>query len=168
MKLLKVDTTQQAKEKIFHYFQDHESKVEIVELIHGRERVLAENIMAPFDVPEFHRSTVDGYAVQSKDTFGVSDSLPVFLEVSGSVEMGKPAEGKVGSGKAVYVPTGGMIPEGADAVVMIEYIEKMDEGTIAVYRSAAPGDGMIFKGEDIQRDEVILQRGSTLRAHDIG
>lgn len=168
MKLLKVDTTDQVKGKIHRYFRDLELHVESVDLTHGRGRVLAEDVVAPFHVPEFNRSTVDGYALISRDTFGVSDSLPVFLEVLGSVEMGKVADLEVTSGKAVYIPTGGMIPQGADAVIMVEYIEKLDEGTIAVYRSVAPGEGMIHKGEDIKKGEVLLSRGTTLGAHDLG
>jgi len=113
MKLLKVDTTDQVKGKIHRYFRDLELHVESVDLTHGRGRVLAEDVVAPFHVPEFNRSTVDGYALISRDTFGVSDSLPVFLEVLGSVEMGKAADLEVTSGKAVYIPTGGMIPQGA-------------------------------------------------------
>ncbi|MDD6816221.1 MAG: molybdopterin molybdotransferase MoeA, partial [Firmicutes bacterium] len=74
-------------------------------------------------VPGFHRSTVDGYAVRSSDTGGASESLPVFLKVIGEVEMGKAAEMTVGPGECVYVPTGGMVPAGADAMVMVEYCE---------------------------------------------
>ena len=168
MKLLKVDTVEEAKNKMDHHFSGiYLNEIEI-DTYQGLGRVLAEDHYAPFDLPEFHRSTVDGYALWSQDTFGVSDSLPVFLQCVGNVEMGEKTSLKVSTGKAVYVPTGGMIPAGADGVVMIEYVEILDSHTIAVHRPVAPGDGMVLKGEDLKKDSLFLKKGRKIKPQDVG
>lgn len=168
MKLLKVDTVEETKNKMEYHFRKHFLKEIEVQTHKGLGRVLAEDIYAPFDLPEFHRSTVDGYALCSKDTFGASDSLPVFLHCLGAVDMGVDTNLSVSTGKAVYVPTGAMIPNGADGVVMIEYVELLDSHTIAVHRPVAPGDGMVLKGEDLKKDSLILKKGRRLKPQDIG
>jgi len=168
MKLLKVDTVEETKNKMEHHFRKHFLEEIEIDTNKSLGRVLAEDIYAPFDLPEFHRSTVDGYAIWSKDTFGASDSLPVFLNYVGMVDMGVDTNLSVSTGKAVYVPTGAMIPNGADGVVMIEYVELLDSHTIAVHRSVAPGDGMVLKGEDLKKDSLILKKGRRLKPQDIG
>lgn len=168
MKMLRVDTTQEAKSKMRLHFEELQGKPEEVDLKEASGRIVYDDVYASFDVPEFNRSTVDGYAIKTKDTYGVSDSLPVFLDVIDSVEMGRVAKKPLKGGQAIYVPTGGMIPEGADGVIMIEHIENLDENTIAVYRSVAPGEGMIFQGEDIKEKDLLLKKGKKLTAHDIG
>ena len=162
MRMLKVDTIGNTRKKILEQFSDLTVLPEVVELEEGIGRIVYEDIFSPFDVPEFNRSTVDGYAVVSKDTFGVSESLPVFLDVIDSVEMGKVAEKDLKTGQAIYVPTGGMIPKGADGMIMIEYVENLDKNTIAVYRTVAPGEGIIFKGEDIRSKELLIKKGKKL------
>ncbi len=131
-------------------------------------RVLGEGITSGEDMPNFSRSSVDGYAVQAKDTFGASDSLPAFLELAGEVEMGKASQNIVGPGTAVRIPTGGMIPEGADAVVMIEYCHSVDEKTIEVSRSVAPLENIISRGDDFRKGSVLFNKGTVLRPQDIG
>ncbi len=131
-------------------------------------RVIGEVITAPEDMPNFSRSSVDGYAVWAKDTFGASDSLPAFLELAGEVVMGKAAQDIVGQGTAVKIPTGGMIPEGADAVVMIEYCHGVDEKTIEVSRSVAPMENIISRGDDFRKGSVLFEKGTVLRPQDIG
>ncbi|WZL72127.1 molybdopterin-binding protein [Clostridiaceae bacterium 35-E11] len=168
MKLLKVDTVKEVEKKMEQHFQCFQVNSEEIHILDALGRVLAENVYSAIDLPEFHRSTVDGYAILSKDTFGVSESLPNFLDIVGKVEMGERTDLCVESGKAVYVPTGGMIPKGADGVVMIEYIEQLDEKTIAVYRPIAPGDGVISKGEDMRKGDVILSKGRRIKPQDIG
>ena len=88
--------------------------------------ILAEPVIAKENVPSFDRSTVDGYAVRAKDTYGSSESMPGFLTVTGEVKMGEVPTAKAGSGNAVYVPTGGMLPVGSDSVIMIEHCEDVD------------------------------------------
>lgn len=131
-------------------------------------RVLAESIVSPEPVPHFARSVMDGYAVRARDTFGASESLPALLDVVGEVFMGKPASDAVGSNQAVAIPTGGMLPDGADAVVMVEYTSPVDERTIEVFKPVAPGTHIIGPGEDVSLGERLFAEGWTLRPQDLG
>ena len=139
---------------------------EQADLLHAGGRIAAEDILAGEDVPAFSRSTVDGYAVKAADTFGASEGIPAFLQMTGQVKMGEMAGG-LSAGSAVYIPTGGMLPEGADAVVMIEHTELLED-LLNIYKQAAPGDGLIKKGEDMHKGFLALQKGSLLRAAEIG
>lgn len=168
MKLLKVDTVNEVKNKLDKYFGKLEREVESVPLRSASGRYLAEDLTSDVDMPEFRRSVVDGYAVIAKDTFGVSDSIPVFLDVVGAVEMGNVCHITLKSGQAVYVPTGGMLPEGADAMVMIEFIEKLDEKTIAVYKPAAPNAMLMNQGDDFKKGELLYKKGHRITVKDIG
>lgn len=168
MKLLKVDTVEEAKIKMDQHYKHIKLDREEVDILQGLGRIAAEDIIAPIDLPEFNRATVDGYALLSRDTFGASESIPVFLEVEGKVEMGQATELTIRSGTGVYVPTGGMIPEGADGVVMIEYVEQLDSCTIAVHKPVAPGEGLIHRGEDLKTGEVIIKKGRRIKPQDIG
>ena len=131
-------------------------------------RTLAFDIAATEPVPNFARATMDGYAVRARDTFGASESLPALLETSGEVVMGEVPRVKVEPGKAVEVPTGGMLPEGADAVVMVEYTSGLDDTTIEVTRPVAPGENVLKAGDDIQPGAALLRKGAVLRPQDIG
>jgi molybdopterin molybdotransferase len=111
---------------------------------------------------------MDGYAVQSGDTLGVSESLPAYLTVVGEVPMGQAATIKVGPSETAIVHTGGMIPPGADAVVMVERTQKLDDQTIEVLRPVAVGENIITVGEDILKGDEILPAGHLLRPQDLG
>ena len=143
-------------------------RTENTSLLTACSRVLAEDVMSRDFVPGFDRSTVDGYAVRSADTFGCSDALPAILEKSGEVLMGEDAETELEKGCCVAVPTGGAVPPGADAVVMIEYTEDFGDGTIGVAKSVAPGANMIYKGDDVRPGRAVLTRGRKLSVPDIG
>lgn len=132
------------------------------------DRVLAEQLTSPQDLPEFPRSTVDGYAVAAADTYGATPGLPAFLTVVGEVPMGKAAAIEIGPGEAALVHTGGMIPPGADAVVMIEYTQRADAASIEVFQPVAEGQSIVQIGEDIRRGQTILAPGHRLRPQDIG
>lgn len=168
MKLLKVDSLEDAENKLEKYFKNIEKKTEQVSLDHCAGRYLAQDIAADMDMPSFRRSVVDGYALKASDTFGVSDSLPVFLKLVGEVEMGFACEHLICSGQAAYVPTGGMIPSGADAVVMVEYSEKLDDHTVAVYKAASPGGGLTEIGDDFRAGELFFRKGHRIKEKDIG
>jgi molybdopterin molybdotransferase len=129
--------------------------------------ILAVPVTAKENVPSFDRSTVDGYAVKAKDTFGSSESMPGFLNVTGEVKMGEPADCQVGPGEAVYVPTGGMLPQGSDSVLMIEHCEDID-GLLNTYKQVAPGENIIRAGEDIREGEMLLPKGTMLRPQELG
>ncbi len=141
---------------------------ERVALAEAAGRVLADDVVSEIDLPGFRRSTMDGYAVRAASTFGASDSAPALLELVGSVEMGASAEGTVGSGQAVQILTGGMLPAGADAVVMVEHTEPMDDSAIEVTRAVAPQQNVIEADEDLAKGERLLVRGTRLRAQEIG
>lgn len=131
-------------------------------------RVLFGPVRASEYVPGFDRSTVDGYAVRSADTFGCSDAMPALLVRKGEVLMGESAEIAVGPGECVAVPTGGAIPPGADAMVMVEYTEDYGDGTVGILKSAAPGAGLIFRGDDVYPGKEVLPAGRKLSVQDIG
>lgn len=129
--------------------------------------VLAEDVISAEQVPHFSRSTVDGYAVRAKDTYGASDSLPAFLDIQGKIEMGKIAGLLLREGQAQAIPTGGMIPDGADSVVMIEHVEEVGD-LLNVFRQVSPGENMIRAGDDVQTGELVMAAGQRLRPQDLG
>lgn len=141
---------------------------EQVPLARACGRRLASDIAATEPVPHFARATMDGYAVRARDTFGASESLPALLETSGEVVMGEAPGVRVMPGKAVDIPTGGMLPEGADAVVMVEYTAPLDNTAIEVTRPVAPGENVLKAGEDIAPGEALFRKGAMLRPQDIG
>ena len=144
------------------------AQTEIVPLSAAMGRVLAEDIAATEYVPDFNRSTVDGYAVRARDTFGCTDAIPAILTLQGEILMGQGAEMKVQADSCVAVPTGGAVPEGADSVVMIEYTEDYGDGTIGILKSVAPGQNMIFRGDDVYPGKPILEKGRVLSSQDVG
>lgn len=150
------------------YEGDLKNRVETVPLLKAYSRVTADDYHATYDLPMFNRSTVDGYAVKSAETTGASTSLPSFFTYAGEVKMGEMATKTLGPGQAIYVPTGGMIPDGADAMVMIEYVEKMDEENLLIYKPSPVGAHVSYRGDDLHNGEVIVPRGRKLSAYDIG
>ena len=168
MKLLTVDTIDQARQKLLACAQlAGFIKTTMLPIEHAAGRVCAK-IIAPDDIPSFARSTVDGYAVRARDTQGAADSVPAFLSIVDSVKMGEAAAVPIQAGECAYVPTGGMIPAGADAMVMIEYTERFGDDKIAVYESAASGANAALAGEDIARGHTLVEQGTVLRAEEIG
>ena len=141
---------------------------ETVSLTAAMGRVLAEDIAATEYVPDFDRSTVDSYAVRAKDTFGCTDATPAILPLQGEVLMGEGAQFPLNPVECVAVPTGGAVPKGADSVVMVEYTEDYGDGTIGISKSAAPGQNMIFRGDDVFPGKVVLEKGRVLSSQDIG
>ncbi|MFA4902694.1 MAG: gephyrin-like molybdotransferase Glp [Desulfobaccales bacterium] len=142
--------------------------VEEVELAAALGRILAAPIAAPEDVPGFLRSTMDGYAVRAKDTFGSSVGAPQYLEIKGEVPMGVAPELGIAGGETLRVPTGAMLPEGATAVVMLEYTAEHPDGTLEVRRAVAPGENVLKPGEDVAREEELFPAGRRLRPQEIG
>ena len=144
------------------------SRAETVPLAEALGRVLAEDIRAEEYVPNFDRSTVDGYALRAKDTFGCSDAVPAILNLVGEIKMGEGAILSVPQDSCVYVPTGGAIPASCDCAVMIEYTEDYGDGTVGILKPGAPGMNMIFRGDDVFPGKIVLQAGRVLKAQDIG
>lgn len=131
-------------------------------------RVLAEDVESPEYIPGFDRSSVDGYAVAAADTFGCGETSPALLKLRGRVEMGRAPDFSLAPGECAAIPTGGQLPEGADAAVMLEYAEDYGGGLIGLIRSAAPGQNVVFRGDDAAPGRVILPAGRRLGAADIG
>ncbi len=132
------------------------------------DRFLFEDIITPEDLPERPRSTVDGYAVRAADTFGASDSIPAFLEVVAAVPMGVVPDAMILPGQAAQIPTGGFLPEGADAVVMVEYTNPAGSNAIEVIRPVTAKANVLDKGEDAKRSEILLLAGKSMRPQEIG
>ena len=143
-------------------------QTEILPVATALNRIVAVDLVSAEQAPSFRKSTVDGYALRARDTFGASQSLPAFLEVVAEVRMGDVPVYSVGSGKAVQIHTGGMLPDGADAVVMIEYVQAAGEVEIEVLKAVAPGENVIQPGEDVAENELVLPRGHSIRPQDIG
>jgi molybdopterin molybdotransferase len=147
---------------------ERRTAIEAVPLAAARGRVPAEQVRAPHDLPGFAKSTVDGYAVRAADTYGASEGLPTYLDVAGTVAMGQAPQAAVTAGRAVAMPTGGVIPDGADAVVMVEYTQEAMPGTIEVVRPVAPGDGLVRRDEDAAQGADLVPAGRPLRPQDLG
>jgi molybdopterin molybdotransferase len=141
---------------------------EIVPVAGATGRVLARPLRAPIDLPHFHRADMDGYAVRAADTFGASSSLPAYLRLTGSIEMGAEVKATLRKGEAMRIATGGMLPRGADAVVMVEYTEEIGDGTVEIHRGVSPWENVLRIGEDVAKHTAVFAAGHRLRPHDLG
>ena len=158
----------QALKVLIEHLPEREIPSEVVSLQDGSGRVLVNRIFAPEPLPAFSRSTVDGFAVIAADTHGASDSLPMYLKVVGEVPMGDEARFKLNKGETAVIHTGGMLPEAADAVVMIENTQISRPGEIEIYKSVGKFENILRQGEDVQVGDLILEQGIVLRAPEIG
>jgi len=136
-------------------------------LLIAHNRVLAENVTSKLDIPPFDRSTVDGYAVKAADTFGAEEKQPAKLRVCGVVNIGELPKVNVSEGQAAEIVTGAPIPEGADAVVMVEDTEKTG-AELRVFSSVTKGENVMKKGADIKKGETVLNAGQVLSSREIG
>lgn len=166
--MFKVISLSEAKSVVQRIFGHIRLGVETANLTNATERFLAKDIVSDEFVPAFDRSTVDGFAVISRDLVGCSDSIPAILRKVGESRMGEMPTHTLKPGECFYVPTGGALPQGADSMVMIEYVEDFGAGEFAFVRSVAPGANMIFKGEDLKPNDLILPIGKQLNPADIG
>ncbi len=161
-------TTRSVAEALSGFRPGRRTPAEPVPLGEAAGRIPAAPVTAPHALPGFARSTVDGYAVRAADTYGVSDGLPGYLDVAGAVRMGSAPDVAVGPGTVVSMPTGGVLPPGADAVVMVEYTQQAMPGTIEVVRPVAPGEGVVRADEDAAAGAELVPAGRPLRAQDLG
>lgn len=149
---------------------------ELIDVPSSSGRILAEDIAAPHPLPEFQRSTVDGYAVRARDTHGASDSLPTYLHLVGEVPMGDAPDFEISAGQCALIHTGGMLPNGSDAVVMLEYTQRtgrdgqlpISTDEIEIFRAVADGENVIRVGEDVAQGQTIQAKGSLMRPAEIG
>ena len=166
--MLQVKTPEEVWDLIRTDFAPLAFEAETVPLEEAAGRVLAADIAAEDYVPDFDRSTVDGYALRASDSFGCSEAIPAVLPVAGEVLMGQGADFALPRGACAYVPTGGAIPRGADCAVMLEYTEDYGDGSIGVMKPGAPGQNLIFRGDDVYPGKTVLHAGRVLGAQDIG
>jgi len=156
-----------ALERLASHWQPS-APVETIAVSAALQRMSAAAQHSPEPIPAFHKSAVDGYALRASDSFGASASLPALLEVRGELRMGEEPQQAVQPGQALQIHTGGMLPAGADAVVMLEYTQVARADEIEVLRAVAPGEHVIHAGEDMQAGGQIIPPGRRLRPQDIG
>jgi molybdopterin molybdotransferase len=149
-------------------FGETNAEGELIDLVQALGRVTVEPVIATYPLPEFPRSTMDGYAVRAADTFGASDSLPAYLSVIGEVPMGGRPGFSLKPAQAALIHTGGMLPEGADAVAMLEYTQSGRAGEVEVLRAVAPAENIIRVGEDVEKGQMVIPAGVRLRPAEIG
>ncbi len=165
--MLTVLPVHEAQEQILASIKGITTNPREVEIADALGRVTAMQVSSPEMVPPYRRSTMDGFAVRSEDTFGATDSLPALLYLKGKIPMGTEPQQTLGSDETMEISTGGMLPEGSDSVVMLEYCEKMGE-QVAVYRPVAPLENVISEGEDYKPGDEVLPVGHQIRPQDIG
>lgn len=168
MDFFKVVSVEEAKETIMENFKDYKFGKEEIHILESLGRIIGENIYSKVDVPSFNRSTVDGYSIISSDSHGASDSIPSLLNIVGQVHMGKAAQRGISPGEAMYVPTGGMIPPGADGMIMIENTEKLDGETLLLNKPISRGENIILKGDDVKKGSLILEVGRKISPEIMG
>jgi molybdopterin molybdotransferase len=160
-------TVKTVSEALTGFRPGHITPVETVSLGAAYGRVPEVEIVARDPLPGFDRSSVDGYAVRARDTYGASESIPAYLRVTGAVRMGAAATDAVGSGEANAIPTGGMLPQGADAVVMVEHTAEATADTVEVVRPVAPGENVVRQDEDAAPGAPLVPAARPLRAQDV-
>ncbi|MQF99716.1 MAG: molybdopterin molybdenumtransferase MoeA [SAR202 cluster bacterium] len=165
--LFTVVTPQEALEKLKDNLT-HRVASETVKTNLAIGRVTAGPIYSSDNLPTFPRSTMDGYAVIASDTYGSTESIPAYINLIGEIPMGQPSDLILTRGNIAKVHTGSMLPEGSDAVVMVENTQIVDAQTIEIVRPVAPGENILQVGDDIAKGQIILPEGHLLRAQDIG
>jgi molybdopterin molybdotransferase len=167
----------QARDELLSHLLQLVIDPESMEVLHALSRFTAADIFAPHPLPDFTRTTVDGYAVRAKDTFGASDSLPAYLTLIGEVPMGDTPSFELGTGQCALIHTGGMLPNGADAAVMVEYTQQTSQVSknlgsltheIEIFKSVADGENVIRIGEDVAQGQLVIAKGTKLRPAEIG
>lgn len=158
----------EARALLFSHILQPSTDSERIDVSFSLGRVFADDISAPHPLPDFQRSTVDGYAVRAGDTHGASDSLPAYLTLTGEVPMGDAPAFKIEVSQCALIHTGGMLPDGTDAVVMLEYTQRTGSDEIEVFRAVAQDENTIHVGEDVAQGQTILRKGSLIRPAEIG
>ncbi len=166
--MLKVVAVETALEKIREKFSDIASGIEEVSLEASLGRTLAEDITAKESIPAFDRSTVDGYALRAADTYGSGESIPAQLDIIGEILMGEKAEAAVKDGQCIKISTGGMLPEGADSVVMVENTDNSFGDICLVYKSVSPLENVNRMGDDIKENSPVFLKGRKITSKETG
>ena len=163
-----VITVERAIDLIFSNLSPDLPPEENLKIYESFGRILSGDLFSPEDLPNFSRSTVDGFAVSAADTFGSTEGMPSYLNIRYEIVMGKEPSFELQKGDVAKIATGGMLPKGADAAVMFEHTQQVDAGMIEVLKPVAPGENVIQAGEDVKKGACVLQKGHRLRPQDIG
>ena len=167
----------EAREKLLSHLPAPTVDSVSIDVSSAMGRITATDVFSPHPLPDFQRTTVDGYAVRAKDTFGATDSLPAYLNLIGEVPMGDAPSFEIGAGQCALIHTGGMLPNGADAVVMLEYTQQTSEVSkdlgdlpleIEIFKSVADGENLIRIGEDVAQNQLVIPKGTQIRPAEIG
>ncbi|OYT26550.1 MAG: molybdenum cofactor biosynthesis protein MoeA, partial [Thermoprotei archaeon ex4572_64] len=162
----KLVTPEEALEKIFNTIKIEPLGVEEVDLINAFNRVLAEDVYSPIDIPPFDRALMDGYAVRAEDTFGASELEPIELKLVGKVEAGCEVLPKINEKECVEIATGAPLPISANAVVMVEYTKTINDKVI-IYRAVSPGENIASTGSDIAMGDLVLRKNTLLTTREL-
>jgi molybdopterin molybdotransferase len=141
---------------------------ETITLEHCLGRILAEDILSEEDIPALDRSCMDGYAVRAADTFGASEGNPAYVELARSAAIDEVVSRHLGSGECMGIATGGSLPPGADAVIMVEHTQMLGDTTVEIRKTVTPGENVMLRGEDVGEGQVALAAGRRLRPQDVG
>jgi putative molybdopterin biosynthesis protein len=160
-------TFDEAKKIVAEQLKPTTLGAEEIPLLDAYNRVLKENVVSTLDIPPFNRSTVDGFAVKAEDTYGAEENQPAKLTVRGTVNIGEPPKIRLVKGEAAEIVTGAPLPEGADAVVMVEDTDR-EAAELCVYRAVTKDGNVMKRGTDIQKGETALKTGQVLGASEIG
>jgi len=163
----KLVSLEEAKQILAQSFTPKPVGKERVSLSESHNRILVTDVISSLNVPPFDRSTVDGYAVKSADTFGADEDKPIALKLCGQVDVGETPKVKVQKGTASQIATGAPMPEGANSVVMVEYTVQKGE-KVLIHSAVSKGENVMKAGSDIRKGETILKRGTVLSSHEIG
>ena len=187
---LRLSPPSEALQTLLQALPERKHIAETIDTSRALGRVLAADVRAPHPLPEFPRSTVDGFAVRARDTFGASESLPGYLTLAGEIPMGAAPDFALTTGTCALIHTGGMLPEGADAVLMLEYAQRINRRTrgerkestqkdsadsahstveeVELSHAIAEGENVLRVGEDVAADQVVLAAGVRIRPAEIG
>jgi len=142
--------------------------VETVAVSMALGRILARDVLSEVDVPPFDRAAMDGFAVVAEDTYGATTTAPVFLRSVGSIHIGISHTLRLNRGEAAAIVTGGQMPQGANAVVMVEYSELREDGIVELSDEVHPAENVARVGEDVRRGMVVLKKGARILPQDLG
>ena len=168
MDFFNVVTVEEGRQMLLDNFKDFQLETERVHILDSVDRTLAEDIVSSIDVPDFDRSTVDGYGIVVEDSHGATEAIPSILDIRGEIRMGELSDMKISSGQTVYIPTGAMVPKGATGVIMIENTEKMGEDSLLLYKPVSKGENIVYAGDDIKKGSPALEKGRIINAEVVG
>jgi molybdenum cofactor synthesis domain-containing protein len=160
--------TSEALEAVIEQVPELRMAVENVPILSALGRILSHDLMSPSDIPSFDRAAMDGFAVRAEDTYGASTGSPILLNSLRGVGIGVIPTVSLSKGDAVLVVTGGLMPQGANAVVMVEYTKQTTNGSVEVSGEVHPAENVSRTGEDVRKGAVVLKEGTRLLPQDIG